>query len=157
MTKELVQEYTLRISQASRTQIIVIMYEMAERYISDAQKSHNSGDYEEFLQNLKAASRVIVDLEASVDMKYELAAYLLKIYQLIQKKISEVIIKKRDEGLDKVLITLQKLRESFEEVAKQYDNEPVMGNAQSVYAGLTYAKGNLVENVPGSSSRGFSV
>ena len=157
MTKELVQDYTLKISQASRTQIIVIMYDMTERYIADAKKSLEADDYEGFLTNLKAASRVILDLEASLDLKYELGAYLLKIYQLLQKRISEAIVKKDADLLTKVSEVMGKLKESFEELAQNYDKEPVMGNTQSVYAGLTYAKGNLVENVSDKSTRGFSV
>ncbi len=35
MTKELKQEYTLRISQANKTQMVVLIYEMLLTYLDD--------------------------------------------------------------------------------------------------------------------------
>jgi flagellar protein FliS len=34
---------------------------------------------------------------------------------------------------------------------------PVMDNSQSVYAGLTYGRGSLNENLVGNANRGFLV
>ena len=36
MTRELKQEYTLRITQANKTQLITILYEMALLYVDEA-------------------------------------------------------------------------------------------------------------------------
>ena len=38
MTNELKKEYTLRISQANKTQLIVILYEMMLIYVDEAKK-----------------------------------------------------------------------------------------------------------------------
>ena len=52
---------------------------------------------------------------------------------------------------------LKKLRKSFEDVAAQDDSEPLMSNTQDVYAGLTYGRGSLNENVNTVPNRGFTV
>ena len=44
MTKELKQEYTLRITQANKTQLITILYEMALLYVGEAEDALATGD-----------------------------------------------------------------------------------------------------------------
>ena len=46
---------------------------------------------------------------------------------------------------DAVREVMTKLKEAFEEVAKQDTSGPLMENTQQVYAGLTYGKGSLNE------------
>ena len=52
-----------------------------------------------------------------------------------------------------------KLKEAFQEVAKQDYSAPVMKNTQQVYAGLTYGKGSLNEVLltGNDSNRGYRV
>ena len=40
MTKEMKQNYTLRISQANKSELVVIVYEMLLTYIEDAKAAH---------------------------------------------------------------------------------------------------------------------
>ena len=44
MTRELKQQYTLRISQANKTQMVVILYEMLLIYVEEAMQAHEQGD-----------------------------------------------------------------------------------------------------------------
>lgn len=44
MTRELKQEYTLRITQANKTQLITILYEMALLYVDEAKAALAAGD-----------------------------------------------------------------------------------------------------------------
>ena len=46
MTKEMKQNYTLRISQANKSELVVIVYEMLLTYIEDAKAAHANGDTE---------------------------------------------------------------------------------------------------------------
>ena len=51
---------------------------------------------------------------------------------------------------------MEKLRKSFEEVAKQDTSGSVVQNSQKVYAGLTYGKGTLNEVfMDNEAARGF--
>ena len=46
MTKDRIQEYTLKITNASPTGIIVILYDLAIEYIGEAKKCFNEKDHE---------------------------------------------------------------------------------------------------------------
>ena len=50
---------------------------------------------------------------------------------------------------------MKKLRESFEIAAGQDKSAPLMGNAQKVYAGMTYGRTDLTENFMNDENRGF--
>ena len=52
-------------------------------------------------------------------------------------------------------LVLSSLRNSFEEIESQDKREPLMENAQSVYVGLTYRRGNLEETIPPDANRGY--
>jgi len=43
MTKELKQEYTLRISRANKSELVVILYEMLIDYIDEAKENLDKG------------------------------------------------------------------------------------------------------------------
>ena len=44
MTKELKQEYTRKITQANKTQLITILYEMLMLYVEEAKAAHEKED-----------------------------------------------------------------------------------------------------------------
>ncbi|MCR5107133.1 MAG: flagellar protein FliS [Lachnospiraceae bacterium] len=157
MTKELIQEYTLKITQANRSRIIVIVYDMTEQYIKDALEAFDHGDLLTFRDNCRYAGKCVGDLLEALDFDYELAFPLMRLYVYISKEISMSSIKNDTEGLLVARGLLLSLRDSFEEMAKQDKSEPVMGNTESVYAGLTYGKNSLNESINGSGNRGFKV
>ncbi|MCR5733417.1 MAG: flagellar protein FliS [Lachnospiraceae bacterium] len=155
MTKELIQEYTLKITQANRSQMIVIVYDIAEQYIKDALSAYDDGDMETFRNNCGYALKCVGDLMEALDFNYELAVPLMRLYVFISKQISLSSVKNDTEGLLAARGLMLSLRDSFEEMAKQDDSGPVMGNTESVYAGLTYGKNQLNESIGGSDNRGF--
>lgn len=157
MTNEKIQEYTLKITQSSRTGLIVVLFELAQDYIGEAKKAHLDGDHDMYRKECMKAIRVVQDLMDSLDFTYELAQPLYRIYEYISKEISLAVIKNKTEGLDNVLRYLESLKGSFEKIAAEDARGPIMGNTQSVYAGLTYGKGVLNENIPSDNNRGYTV
>ena len=157
MTKEQIQEYTLKITRANRSELIVIVYDLAIGYIESAIKAYDSHDMEAFSANSRYANKCVGDLLEALDFNYEPAYPLMRIYVFISKQISLAPIKKDKGTLEIALRQLKKLRKSFEDIAAQDDSEPLMENTQDVYAGLTYGRGSLNENVGGSQNRGFKV
>lgn len=158
MTKELIQDYTLKISQASRTELIVILYDLAVTYLDDAAKACKDDDHDKMRENCAAAVRVIRDLIGSLDFTYELAQPLYRLYEYISKEISMSVIKNDATMLDNPKRYLLSLKSSFEKISKDDNSGPVMDNTQTVYAGLTYGKGTLNESVTAANpNRGFSV
>lgn len=157
MTKEQIQDYTLRITQANRSELIVIVYDLAINYLDSAIKAYDSGNNEAFSANSRYANKCIGDLLEALDFNYEPAYPLMRIYVFISKQISLAPIKKDKKPLEDSVRMLKKLRKSFEDIAAQDDSEPLMSNTQEVYAGLTYGRGNLNENVNSVPNRGFTV
>ena len=49
------------------------------------------------------------------------------------------------------------LRNTYELVSKKDTSPAVMGNVQNVYAGLTYGRDQLNENLENTDNRGFLV
>ena len=67
-------------------------------------------------------------------------------------------VKNRMEHLDHVVSIVSKLKEAYVELSKQDESAPVMQNSQTIYAGLTYGRGELTENMADqSSNRGYLV
>ena len=55
MTKSEINGYAMRVSQASKSELIVIMYEVAVKYIDDALNAISQNNVEEFRQNVRKA------------------------------------------------------------------------------------------------------
>ena len=53
---------------------------------------------------------------------------------------------------------VEKLTIAYKQIEGQDETGPVMGNTQTVYAGLTYGKEDLMENIADpTANRGFCV
>lgn len=157
MTKEQIQDYTLRITHANRSELIVIVYDLALNYLDLAIKAYDKGQQEVFSANSRYANKCICDLLEALDFNYEPAYPLMRIYVFISKQISLAPIKRDKKPLEDSVRLLKKLRKSFEDIAAQDDSEPLMSNTQDVYAGLTYGRGSLNESVNSVPNRGFTV
>ena len=157
MTKERIQEYTLKITNASPTGIIVIMYDLAIEYIKEAEECFKAGDHESAKTQCTNAGRVLGDLISSLDFTYAISFYLFRIYEFISKEVSMAVIKNDGKALGECTRLMSSLKESFEKLAVQDKSGPVMENAQTVYAGLTYGKGTLNESTSATSNRGYTV
>ena len=157
MTKDQIQEYTLRITKANRSQLIVIVYELALLYLDTAIKAFDENDHEGFKNNASYAGKCVGDLLEALDFNYEPSYPLMRIYVYVSKEISLAPIKKDKEGLVVARRLLAKLKKSFDDIAAGDDSAPLMSNTQEVYAGLTYGKGSLNESVESASNRGFCV
>jgi len=157
MTKEEINGYSYRVTQASRTGLVVIMYDVALNYLSDAMDYYNDFKIENFRDELKKAQRVINQLSSVLDMNYEISLELMRLYRYINNVLVRSSIRKEVEELRVVISMLQKLRGTFEKVSEQDKSGPMMMNTQQVYAGLTYSNGGLNEYHDQTTKRGFTV
>lgn len=147
------KEYTLRISQANRTQLIVIIYEMTLDYLKDAMNAVTQEDFEAAVGH---AADCVEELKHSLDFQYELSADLLHLYIHIKKLFVRAKISGKKEYLTRASETLTKLRDAFQQVAQQDDSAPLLENAQTVYAGYTYGKKDINVSLDNQGSgRGF--
>ncbi len=155
MTKEDLNTYAMKVTQASRSGLIVLIYEIAAAYIVDALKAHTAGDIEEFRKNLRKARGFISELASSLDMKYEISARLLSIYLFMNRTLNMDDIKGVTTDLERIRDMLLNLRGAFETVSKNDTSGPVMENAQKVYEGLTYGKDSSANTYTDTTGRGY--
>lgn len=157
MTKEELNGYSYRVTQASKTELIVIMYDISINYLSDALICFENKNIEGFRDNLKKAQKVVNQLMSALDMKYNISLELMRLYKYITNVFIRSSIRKEVEELKVVMSMLKKLKITFEKVSEQDNSGPVMKNTQQVYAGLTYSNGGLNEYNVQATKRGFTV
>lgn len=158
MTTELKQEYTLRITQANRTQLITILYEMVLIYIDEAEDALASDSRMEYKSAIRKIRGCMNELTASLNFEYELAHNLLQLYLYVNRELVKASTHYDKENLEHVRLIIEQLHNAYEQIESQDTSGPVMGNTQTVYAGLTYGRNTLTENIADSAAnRGFCV
>lgn len=156
MTKECKQQFTLRITQANKTEMIVILYEMILTYMSDAEEELEKAEIAGFREALRKTRGCFGELLASLNLEYELAGRLLSLYLYCNRELIKAEIRKDAEHLTHVRSVIEKLLAAYRELAGQDTSGPVMQNSQTVYTGLTYGKNKLSEDVTEEgTNRGF--
>lgn len=156
MKKELLQEFTTRVTQANRTQLVVTIYDIILASIEDAKEAYHAEDMKEWQHSLERAQGLVMELLQSLDFQYEISKELGSLYLFVNRRILHSIARKNVELLDGTDKVIRNLRNAFEEVSKTDASGPVMMNTQKVYAGLTYGKGSdLSEMYQADSNRGF--
>lgn len=158
MTNELKQQFTLRITKANKTDLVVVLYDMILAYVEDAREAHMTDDRAAFKEAIRKIRNCMQELIASLHFEYEIAANLLSLYIYVNKELVRATVHYDDEVLDHVESVINKLREAYNEVSSQNSEEPIMQNSQSVYAGLTYNRAVLNESLyDDGSNRGIYV
>lgn len=156
MKQDQVQDFTRRISQSNRGALVVVVYDIIFAYIKDAEDGLSRGDYEGFKESLAKAGKGVDELMHALDFQYWISKDLYSLYVFVKETMAKAVIKKSAAGLADAKEVLMNLYTAFSEAAKQDHSNPLMQNAQQVYAGMTYGKHNLTETfqMP-ETSRGF--
>ena len=147
------QEFAARIAESSRSELTVIVYDVILEDIKEARE--NAGDRDAFRQLLLHANRFVNELMITLDFKYPLAKNLWSLYEYVSGILAKAAFSGDVPALDEPGEIMTRLRNSFEEVAKQDTSGPLMKNTQQITAGLTYGKGKLDEITTGVGNRGF--
>ncbi|WP_251206978.1 flagellar export chaperone FliS [Acetatifactor aquisgranensis] len=152
MKKEDKQQFTLRITQANSTQLVVILYEMLLCYLEDAAEAlaedkETKGEPDSFREAVRKARGCLNELIGSLHMQYEPAPALMQLYLFCIRRLA-LGEQRRDDGiLDEVRKVIRPLCDSYRQLAELNSDGPVMRNSQTVYAGLTYGRNTLTENM----------
>ena len=149
MTKDEINEFSKRIAQSNKTQLVVITYEIIVNYLDSAKASENERD---FIHNLQKAQQFLNDLISSLDYSYELAYDLLSLYGFANRSITKSIARNEDCNLGTVRNMMVKLGESFEKISSEDKSGTVLKNVKPVYAGITYGKNSINEITPPGST-----
>lgn len=144
MTKECKQQFTLRITQANATQLVVILYEMLLQYLADGEQA--AGDAQ-FVEAVHKARGCVNELLNSLHREYSPAGELSALYLYCIRRLARCEVKRDRSGLDEVRKVIAPLCDAYRQIQDQNTSGPVMNNSQTVYAGLTYGRNQLTENM----------
>lgn len=158
MKDETKQIFTRKITQANKTQLTVIVYEILLVYLEDSLTAFEAGNKDEFKHCLSKARECISELRISLDFNYEPSASLFSIYCFADRELAKNIYGNKINNIHELQDMFTKLKDAFEAVSKNDNSKPLMENIQGVYAGLTYGKNDLNENLVNyDSKRGYLV
>lgn len=156
MTNEKKQEFARRITQANQSELVVILYDLFFYYIEEAKGYFQEGDKKKFGQELEKAHACLNELIGSLHMEYELAEGIYQVYLFVSAQIGLAKGKGKPDPLEDAERLMRKLSDTYREDAKHDTSPPVMNNSQTVYAGLTYGRGELNESCESADyNRGF--
>lgn len=157
MEKSKLQEFAARVTQANRSELVVVIYEAVLASIAEGKRCPAEEQIEEARLEISRARSLITELMGSLDMQYGISHYLRQLYIFAYHELCHGIAMRQPELFDHASDIFEKLLPSFQEVAKQDDSEAVMQNVQTIYAGLTYGRGTLNETigVEVDTNRGF--
>lgn len=145
MDKEKRQEYSTRVVQANRTELLVIVYEILQEELKQALIEYEKQDVAAFDMALKNAQKFLNELMGTLDYQYELSFRLLSIYKFINKVIIRDRLQVRVDELEACIGMIGRIHDAYAQIAPEDREGPVMKNVQQVYAGLTYGKHALSE------------
>ena len=158
MKKEKIQEFTLRISRANKTELTVILYDMTLTYLQDSLEEFDHHNIKEFKWNVDRAKECIDELLNSLHLEYEPAMTLMGLYFFYKRELTTAAVQQNKEKILPIMQMLEELKESYEKISPQDTSAPIMENTQAVYAGLTYGKNSLnVDLSDQSIDRGFRI
>lgn len=156
MTKELKQKYTLKITQSNKTQLITILYEMLLIYTDEAEEAYDREDRMEFRESIRKARGCVNELLGSLNFEYELAANFLQLYLYVNRELIKAEVQNQKAPLENAEKVIRGLHGAYEKLEVMDTSGPVMQNVQTVYAGLTYGRNHLNENLADQGiDRGF--
>ena len=158
MTKEMKQIFTRRITQANRTQLVVVLYDMTLTYLKDAATAQEIGCEQEFKKDMQCARNCISELRKSLDFNYELSRNLFAIYAFADRELAHDMYGIDAEQLAQITGMIQKLRDAYYTVNKEDHSQPLMETAQNVYAGFTYSRTDINESLSQyGAARGYCI
>lgn len=163
MTKEKKNEFTLRISQANRSELIIILYEMTICYIEDVINISHTGDTGvanniELQNAVRRAVGCIEEMQNNLHYEYDLAKNLKQIYLYMKKQLRIAGTTGNTDSLYVVKKELEILRDAYKTIKDTDTSRPVMVNTQLVLTGMTYDRNRILDSLTTEySSRGYRV
>lgn len=156
MTEEKKREFTQRIGKANKTEMVVVVYDIALEYLSDAGKALKEDNIQEYSKGLKGARKCVEDLINALNFDIEMSNNLMSIYAYVTRNLILADIRKDEGIINEITQILSSLRDAFDVISKKDESGPVSERTQHVVAGMTYGKGVLNESVV-NGTREFSV
>ena len=108
-----------QILNAAPAERIVLLYNGAIKFLTQAKQAIEAGDIQERYNNNKRAGDIVIYLQDTLDMENggEIAENLYRIYGYMQRRLMDVDIRNDASAIDDVIAKLQELNVSWKKVA----------------------------------------
>jgi flagellar protein FliS len=110
------------VATASPVDLIIFLYEGCIKQVKLAQIHLKSGSVEKTGAALMRAQDIIIELIASLDLKFQIAGQLMQIYEYILHELRQMNIHKDFKNAEAVLGILSSLKEAWVDVKMQTDS-----------------------------------
>lgn len=147
MTKEEMKEFSLRIAESSKTELVVITYDVILNYVESAVKAHKDNELDLVVFNLQKAKQFVNNLSSCLDFKYEISHQLMRLYIYVNNCLVKDIVKRNPANAENVKAVISKLRDSYNEISPLDKSGKVMRNSEQVYVGYTYGRTSTLNEV----------
>ena len=121
-------------------------------YIDEAEEALTVENKTEFRSAIRKIRGCMNELTDSLHLEYELAQNLLQLYLYVNRELVQASSHLAKENLEHVRLVIGELQKAYQKIEDQDRSGPVMGNTQTVYAGLTYGRNTLTENIADPSA-----
>ncbi len=147
MDQDSVKKYATLITSANRGSLTVIIYDIIDEEFAEALDGCKTSDDTKMTKALEKVRAFVNELIISLDMKYEISGRLASLYIYVNKCVNRALVSGKAEDIKEARHIMKELGSAFNKVAASDTSGPVMENVQSVYAGLTYGKGRVPDEV----------
>lgn len=101
------------INTASKGELLIMLYDGAIKFCNQAIIAIEQKDIENTNNYIIRVEDIILELQATLDSKYEISKSLNLLYDYIYRRLVEANIKKNKEILEEVKELLKPIRDSF--------------------------------------------
>ncbi len=147
MTKDEIKDFSMRVSASSKTELVVITYDIIENYINAAEEAYKAEDLDNVVFNLQKAKQFVNNLSSSLDFRYSISRELMSLYIYVNNCLVKDIVKRKPNNADIIKSVLGRLRDSFKEVSALDNSGQAMKNTEQVYVGYTYGKSSKLNEM----------
>jgi len=104
---------------ATKEELTLMLYEGAIKFINIGKLNIENEDTVKAHEALMRAQDIVIELNASLNMDYEISNNLRSIYDFVLEKLVDGNIEKEIAPLDEALEILQDLRDTWKEAMKE--------------------------------------
>lgn len=147
MTKNDIKDFSIRVSTSSKTELIVVTYDIIEKYIDTAIEAYENDDLDSVVFNLQKAKQFVNNLSSSLDFRYSISRELMSLYIYVNNCLMKDIVKRKPNNAEIIKQVLGGLRESFKQVSTLDNSGKAMKNTEQVYVGYTYGRSSRLNEM----------
>ena len=120
MTYEALNKYKQNsVSTATPEELTLMLYDGAIKFMNIGKYSIENKDLEKAHSSLIRAQDIILELNYSLDMNYDISKELRVLYSFILSKLVDANINKDTKAIDEALVIVNYMRDTWKEVMKQ--------------------------------------